>query len=326
LFPYLVALLQRSWKLFATIAKIIVPVMFLVHFADQFGVVQAAGEVLGPLMALFNLPAEAGIIWATNILVGIYGGLASLATLAPTLELTHGQLSALAAMILISHNIPVEQSIVRKAGASFLWTAVIRILVAATYGGLVAWLSQLSGWLNTPVSLTWMQGSELIGNGDQGFWSWLQGVAFSLILTFGIIVVLVLVLDLCDRLRITQRITALITPLLKLSGLHEKAAPVTTVGVLLGLSYGGALIIEQADQNNFSPRTRFLALSWLSLSHSLIEDTVLLMAVGANIWVILVGRLLFTMAVVALLARLTLSGPFKLAEHPGPQYASATKQ
>src|SRR5699024_9747902 len=144
---------------------------------------------------------------------------------------------------------------------------------------------------------------------------------------YGIIVILVLILDLCDRLRITQRITALITPLLKLSGLNQQAAPVTTVGVLLGLSYGGALIIEQAEQNNFSPRTRFLALSWLSLSHSLIEDTVLLTAVGANVWIILVGRLLLTMAVVALLARLTLSGPFKLAEHSPCQqsYVSAVK-
>ena len=299
--------------------------MFLVHFADQLGLVAAAGDVLGPLMALFNLPAEAGIIWATNILVGIYGGLASLATLSSTLELTHGQLSAMAAMILISHNIPVEQSIVRKAGASFLWTAIIRIVVAGVYGGVIAWISKLSGWLDSPISLTWMQGSEFLSNGEPGFWQWLQGVAFSLVLTYGIIVVLVFVLDLCDRLRITQRITALITPLLKLSGLNQQAAPVTTVGVLLGLSYGGALIIEQAEQNNFSPRTRFLALSWLSLSHSLIEDTVLLMAVGANVWIILVGRLLLTMAVVALLARLTLSGPFKLAEHGQPNYVSAVK-
>lgn len=53
-----------------------------------------------------------------------------------------------------------------------------------------------------------------------------------------------------------------------------------TVGVLLGLSYGGALIIEQTQKNNFDAKTRLLALSWLSLSGSLIEDTLLIMALG----------------------------------------------
>ena len=94
------------------------------------------------------------------------------------------------------------------------------------------------------------------------------------------------------------------TPILRLSGLDERAAPITTVGVLLGLSYGGALIIEEAKKNNFDAKTRLLALSWLSLSHSLIEDTLLIMALGANIWIVLVGRVLMTLVVMALMARL----------------------
>ena len=45
--------------------------------------------------------------------------------------------------------------------------------------------------------------------------------------------------------------------------------------VLLVLTYGGALIIEEAERRAFPARTRFLALAWLSLSHALIEDTAL---------------------------------------------------
>src|SRR3546814_1360286 len=80
---------------------------------------------------------------------------------------------------------------------------------------------------------------------------------------FRSIVVLVLLLDILDKLGITRRITNAMLPLLKLSGLDARVAPVTTVGVLLGLTYGGALIIEEAKKQNFSRRTRFLALSWM---------------------------------------------------------------
>lgn len=307
MFNYIWTTLRRSLRLFLAIAKIMLPIMVIVQVAQNLGIVDALGRVLGPIMGILNLPAEAGIIWATTLLTGIYGGIASLSTLSGTLDLTTGQLSALAAMMLFAHNIPVEQSIVRRAGASFSVTALLRIVIAIAYGGAVAWISYLSGWLSEPISLTWLRGTDVLPGTPEstGWWLWVQATAFSLLLTFCIILALVVVLDIFDKLGITRRITTLITPALRFSGLNSQVAPVTTVGVLLGLSYGGALIIEESKRLQFSARTRFLALSWLSLSHSLIEDTLLLLALGSDIWVVLVGRVLVTLTVVALLARLT---------------------
>lgn len=303
---YSLTALKRSWRLFLAIAKIMLPVMALVHLAQHFGVVDALGVLLGPVMGALNLPSEAGIIWAATLLTGIYGGLASLSALSAAMDITAGQLSALAAMMLFAHNIPVEQSIVRRAGASFGATALLRIATAAIYGGVVAWISHLTGWLSEPVSLAWLRGAEVVSDTPvNSTLAWAQATAFSLLFTFVIIVVLVVVLDIFDKLGITRRITAFITPALRMSGLDSQVAPVTTVGVLLGLSYGGALIIEESKRLEFSARTRFLALSWLSLSHSLIEDTILLVAIGADIWVVLVGRIVVTLAVIAALARLT---------------------
>lgn len=316
MFSYLHVTLARSGRMFLAIAKIMVPVMAAVQVAQHFGLVDMAGRLLGPVMGLFNLPAEAAIVWATTLLIGIYGGLASLASLSGTLDLNSAQLSVLAAMMLIAHNIPVEQSIVRRAGASFGITALLRVGSAAAYGAATAWITHLTGWLGDPVNLEWMRGSEFLSDTPgSGYWAWIQATAFSLILTFAVIVGLVVVLDILERLGITRRITTAITPILRISGLNAQAAPVTTVGVLLGLSYGGALIIEESDKQGFSARTRFLALSWLSLSHSLIEDTLLLAALGADLWIILAGRLLLTLAVIALLARITRSGRLRLAEH-----------
>ncbi|MGB3290833.1 MAG: nucleoside recognition domain-containing protein [Burkholderiaceae bacterium] len=300
------ALLQRSWRMFATVTKVMLPVMVAVQVADYFGLVELIGRLIAPAMALLHLPPEAGIIWVTTSFVGIYGGLATLAGLAHTLDITAAQLSALSAMMLFTHALPVEQSIVRRAGASFGVTGALRIMTALAYGAAVSWACHLTGALSEPLSFEWLRGSSFLPETEAaGYIGWIQSTAFSLLLTFVIIVGLVMVLDALDRLGITRRITSALTPLLKVSGLNAQVAPVTTVGVLLGLTYGGALIIEEAEKQNFSARTRFLALTWLSLSHALIEDTLLFLALGADIWIILIGRVLLTLAIVAVLARLT---------------------
>lgn len=305
---YFVVLLRRSWRMFITVTRVMLPVMIVVQIAQHFGLVDLVGRFIAPAMALLNLPPEAGIIWATTLVTSIYGGIATLSGLAGTMDITAGQVSALGAMMLLAHAIPVEQAIARRAGASFWVTALLRIGTAIVYGGAVSWACHFTGVLSDPMSFEWMHGSTATAAPTYPILEWIQSTAFSLMLTFSIITVLVTVLDALERLGITKRITAAMTPLLRASGLDARVAPVTTVGVLLGLTYGGALIIEEATKQNFSPRTRLLALSWLSLSHSLIEDTLLILALGANIWIVLAGRVAITLVIVAALARLTNRG------------------
>ncbi len=281
--------------------KVMLPVMIAVQLAQHWGWIDALGHAIAPAMAWLALPPEAGLVWITGAFVGIYGAIAAMIGLATQLELTAGQLSALCAMLLFAHALPVEQSIVRRAGASFWATAALRVSVALAYGGAVAWLSRLTGVLDEPVSLDWMQASS--GANPGGLVAWAQSTALSLAMTFAILVALLVLLDALERSGITRRITAMLTPLLRFSGLDARAAPVTTVGVLLGLTYGGALIIEESDKQQFDARTRFLALAWLCLSHALIEDTILLLAVGANLWIVLVGRVAVTLVLIAVLAR-----------------------
>ncbi|TKR57046.1 hypothetical protein D7I39_01790 [Allopusillimonas ginsengisoli] len=315
---YVLTLLRRSWRMFITIARIMLPVMVVVKVAQELGLVDLVGRLITPIMGLLNLPPEAGLIWATTVLTGMFGGIATLSTLASSVDMTVGQVSALGAMMLFAHSLPVEQAIVRRAGASFWLTAALRLGTAIFYGGAVAWASHFTGALSQPVSFAWLSGSSFTHEAE-GYLGWAESTAYSLGIVLLIIIVLVAVLDAFDRLGITRRITAIITPLLRLSGLNAEVAPVTTVGVLLGLSYGGALIIEESEKKNFSPRTRFLALSWLCLSHSLIEDTLLIMALGANVWVVLVGRVAITLAIISLLARLTRRGSWSTTGIPTQQ-------
>lgn len=301
---YLKRLLHRSARLFLTLMKVMLPILIAVKIADELGAVAVMTDVLTPVMTSIGLPAESALIWATCLLTGLYGAIAVIIGLAGQLEMTTAQLSALCAMMLFAHAIPIEQAIVRRAGASFWLTAALRVGVGLVYGAGVALFCKTTGLLADPVDFTWLAASG-DGQVDEGLLAWVLTTATGIAATLAIIVGLLVLLDALAAVGITDRITRLLMPVLRVSGLSRDVAPVTTTGVLLGLTYGGALIIAEAEEKNFPPRTRLLALSWLSLSHSLIEDTALLFALGADLWVILVGRLIVTLLVVAMMARLT---------------------
>ena len=86
-------------------------------------------------------------------------------------------------------------------------------------------------------------------------------------------------------------------------GISKDAAPLTVVGLVLGLSYGGGLIIREAQRGHIQPRDVFLASSFMGLCHSLIEDTLIVVALGADIYVVLFGRLIFSVLLVGIFAR-----------------------
>lgn len=302
---YLGRIARRATHSFLVVASIMVPVMLLVYVGNRLGLVELAGRGLAPVMALMGLPAEAGIVWAATILTDIYGGIAIIAALSADLDLTAAQLSALGAMMMFAHNLPIEQAVVRRAGASALFTGGLRLLVGAAYGTAVNWVCQQGGWLQQPVSLTWLRGSGQAGGGVQDLLPWLLSTAQTLLLIWVVIAALVILLDALERLGATRLLTRVLAPVLRLSGLDERAAPLTTIAMLMGLAYGGALIIDASAREGYSRRTLLMALCWMSLFHAVIEDTLLIAMLGANLWIILVLRAAVTLAIMAGLASLT---------------------
>ena len=262
---YFKKLAVKSWLTFVDLSKVMIPVVILVRIAEVYGLVDAMGPALEPVMGLMGLPAETGIVWGSALLVGIYAGFGALPVLAGV-EMNLAQLSILASIILIAHALPIEQAIVRRTGVTFIGTVLLRFFGAVAYGAIVYWICDWFSLLQQPVDL-----SLFTAAGDKDA---------------------------------TDLFTRATIPLIRLSGLNREIAPLTTIGVLLGLMYGGGLIIGESREKNFSLRAKTLALCWLSLSHGLIEDTGIMLALGANIWVILVGRLIFTLIVVRILATL----------------------
>ncbi len=297
---YLTDLARRSLTTFAELLQIMLPVMILVRLGNTFGLSEALAWLLAPVMGLAGLPPETGIVWATALLTGVYGGIGAYLVLLPDLGMTVAQHSILCAMILFAHALPVEQAIVRRAGASFLLTSLLRVGAALTYGATVAWICAATGALSEPLEPILLGG----GAADAGWGAWAVETAVSLASILVIVALLFALLDGLKALGVLRWTTRLLEPLLRGIGLDPRMAPMTTIGMLLGLTYGGALIIQATKDQQFDARARFLALACLSLSHALIEDTALMLALGADVWIVLVGRLAFTLAIVAALAAL----------------------
>ena len=138
---------------------------------------------------------------------------------------------------------------------------------------------------------------------DDSLLSWLIVQLQTLLFAFVMISSLVVIMRLLDYFGIEKLLHWLLTPFLKLLGIGKEAANITIIGMILGLSFGGALLIEQAKSGQVSKRNIFLAMSLLCLCHSIIEDTLLVMLLGADLLGVLWARLIFSFIFVMLLAR-----------------------
>lgn len=297
---YLKDLTARSWRTGLILLKIMLPVMILMRILDQFGFSQMLGDLLGPAMSLFGLPAETGFIWAITLIVGLYAGLGALITSLPQMDLSVAQMSVFASMLLFAHMLPTEQAIVHHAGASFSITSGLRVFAAIIYGFIANIVLSELQLLQQPLVISWTPD----GFGSDSWYDWSIATLQSVIIMFAIIVALFLVLDAFEKLGVNQVLTHLLSPLHYILGIRRDMAPITTAGLLMGLAYGGGAIIEYVEKNPVSKRDLFLTLSFLSIFHAVIEDTLLLLAFGADIWVILVGRGIFAIIFIMILGRL----------------------
>ena len=81
-------------------------------------------------------------------------------------------------------------------------------------------------------------------------------------------------------------------------GMSEKVANIILIGLTLGISFGGGFLIEESKKNNISKKDILLSLSFLSLCHSIIEDTILILLLGSHISGILFFRIIYTIVII----------------------------
>ena len=287
--------LATYWTLF----KITFPLLVLIKILDDsFGVTAILGDALSPLMTIAGLPGEAGVVWATAIFLHLYAGLIVLAGMWHALDLSVAQVTTLTLIMLGAHALPVELRIVGKAGARIMPMLFLRVGGAMILGILYAYICGIGNFLQSPANLLWDAPTP-----EPGWGAWLAREFYNWIHIFGIIAALVTVIKILKVTRAERLMIAILRPFLRLMGIGNAAATTTVIGMTLGLSLGGAILIREGKSGRVPRRDMLSALALLGLCHSIVEDTLIMLLVGADLSGILWARIFFALFVMAIFAR-----------------------
>ncbi len=119
-----------------------------------------------------------------------------------------------------------------------------------------------------------------------------------------IVIPVITLMELAHHYKLLDLVQGRIGGVMRVLKLPPRAAFPLLIGIFFGLVYGAALIIEYIREGYLTPRDVTVLTIFLSLNHSMIEDTALFTAVGANPAVLLLFRLLIAIICARLAARI----------------------
>ncbi len=122
--------LVKSAKLLWLLLKIIVPVSCIVAVLEHYGIIEMFAASFAPAMSYFGLPGEATIALLLSFTVNFYAALGVLGAM----TLSPQQITVLAVMIGICHELPVETVVCSYTGLRIPAAAVLRISTALFAG------------------------------------------------------------------------------------------------------------------------------------------------------------------------------------------------
>lgn len=288
------------WQTYFTVLKLIVPVVLVLKLLSYTSVIGWFGVLLKPVMSFLGLPPEAGIVIATTMSTSIYSGMLTWISLPNLLHLTMVQATVITGMMLYAHTFLIEIQVAKKAGIPKRFSLLWRILGAFLFGFFIHTICSIFGVLDSPAVILFKP--ETV---DPSLLGWSYAQIQNLLKIGTIIFVLMIVMSILRYLKITHALEFLLKPFLCRIGISGAAISLTIVGLVLGLFYGGALIIREANLGVLSQKDVFYSMAFLSLCHSLFEDSFLGVVMGGNFYILLIGRLIFAYCAVYVLYKLT---------------------
>jgi hypothetical protein len=282
--------------------KIMIPVSIVVKILQELGAITFIGDMLYPVMKYVGLPGEFGLVWATGMITNLFGGIIAFISISDGFSLSVAQVTTLAMMMLVAHTFPIELPIARRSGVRIPVMFIIRFGFGFLFGWIIFKFSQVTGWYSETAHIAWKPNHTP----DPSLMGWIISQLKNYLVILCFIFCLILLIRILKLVGILDAINKGLTPFLRFLGIGGEVATIALVGLTLGIVYGGALIINEAKTNpRISKKDVFYALTLMGLCHSVIEDTILMVSLGASFFGVFVIRLILAVLVVFLLVKLT---------------------
>jgi hypothetical protein len=281
-----------------TLFKIMIPTIIIVKILQDLGGIILINNLMTPLLSVIGLPIEMAIVITTTMLTNPYVGIVIFSNLNMAGDFSIAQASILTSFMLFTHSLPLETLISRKSGARARAVLTLRIGAGFVFCYFLHTVFTTTGWLSDP-ALTMLPNVSATNTLNDWIFGQIKGLLFVQL----IIIILISFLELLRIFGIEKLIRLALGPFLRFMGIGDQAATIAIVGVTLGISFGGGLLIKEVKLGTIPRKDVFGVLCFINLLHSIFEDTTVAVLLGPSLFVILLVRTIFSILLVMFLMR-----------------------
>ncbi len=273
--------LPSTTKTCIWIIKITVAVSFAMMLLKYFDILPWISDAVSPVFKIFGLPGAAALAYVSGYFVNVYSAIAVMSTL----ELDWRALTILCTMIMCSHSMVLETAVLKKTGANGVRMIVVRTLSAFILGIVLNWILPGTADLSAMEAAT---GEKL--SFWTTLWEWFLSALKLVLMMIAIIYTLNILQRLLREFGVMEKIAKVFRPLMYVFGLPSNTVFLWIVANIIGLGYGAAAMLDELERGDVSRRDVLLLDTHICISHSNLEDLLLLTACGAVWWIMLLSR------------------------------------
>jgi hypothetical protein len=304
-------------RAFLKLMLIVAPVYTLVTILKYTSVIRVFAEFMSPLMKHFGLPGEAALALIIGNVVNLYAGLGAVTAL----KITTNQLTVLSLMLLLSHSQILETAVFFQIRAKWWLLWFIRLVLSFLAGIGLSRLIVKAGPVGAADAgrLAQMAQMRYAGFGP-ALANWARGLAETGIKMLLVLIAIFILLEWGKRYGVLQKTLRAIGSVTRFIGLKPESGMPWLAGNVFGIVFGAGVVIETAREGRLDSKQVTLVATFLALCHGLFEDTAIFLVLGANMFWILVPRIVLAVAVTWVLSKVLPEGkvggqPIALAAH-----------
>lgn len=288
----------RGLRAFLKLFFIVAPVYTVVTGLKYTPILASFAQFMAPLMRFFRLPGEAAMALILGNFINIYAALGAITAL----KISGQQLTVLSLMLLISHSQILETAVFFQIRAKWWLLWFVRLAAALGVGAGL-------GALIVPAGPGWSAGGvfSLLKQPfvfELALKDWAGGLfgnSFKMLL---VLLGIFILLELARGYGVLGKVLTVVKRVIGFMGYNEAAAMPWLAGNVFGLVFGAGLIVESVKDSGLTPKQVTLVAQFLALCHGLFEDTAIFLVLGANLFWIVVPRVVAAVIVTWVLNRL----------------------